>query len=73
MTDFGDNSINLELRVWINDPRNGLSNVKSEILLGVWEKFGEHGIAFPYPQRDLHIKSTVPIVVETGQTQGPTG
>ncbi len=73
VTDFGDNSINLELRVWINDPRNGLSNVKSEILLGVWEKFGEHGIAFPYPQRDLHIKSTVPIVVETGQTQGPTG
>ena len=70
LTGFGDNSINLELRVWINDPRNGLTNVKSAILLGVWEKFGEHGIAFPYPQRDLHIKSAVPLTVETVQAQG---
>ncbi|NQV82215.1 MAG: mechanosensitive ion channel [Rhodospirillales bacterium] len=65
LTGFGDNAINLELRVWINDPRNGLANVKSAIFLGVCEKFAEHGIAFPYPQRDLHIKSAVPLRVET--------
>ena len=65
LIDFGDNAVNLELRVWINDPRNGLTNVKSEILLGVWEKFGDQGIAFPYPQRDIHIKSVVPFTVET--------
>jgi small-conductance mechanosensitive channel len=62
---FGDYAVNLELRVWIHDPRNGLTNVKSAILLGIWEKFGENEIAFPYPQRDLHIKSSVPLVVET--------
>jgi small-conductance mechanosensitive channel len=72
LTGFGDNAINLELRVWINDPRNGLTNVKSAILLGVWQAFGETGIAFPYPQRDLHIKSVVPLIVETA-AQGQTG
>jgi small-conductance mechanosensitive channel len=65
LTDFGDNSVNLELRVWINDPRNGLANVKSAILLGVWEKFGQYSISFPFPQRDLHIKSIPPLKVET--------
>ena len=61
---FGDSAIDMELRVWINDPRNGLINVKSAILLGVWERFGEHGIDFPFPQRDLHIKSSVLLPVE---------
>ncbi len=61
---FGDSAIDLELRVWINDPRNGLTNVKGAIYLGVWEKFAEHGIGLPYPQRDLHIKSPVPVQVE---------
>jgi small-conductance mechanosensitive channel len=36
---------------------NGCSNVKSEVLLGIWDKFHEHGIEIPYPQRDLHLRS----------------
>ena len=58
MTGFGDSSVDLEARIWINDPRNGISNVKNEGLLRVWDKFQEHGIEIPFPQRDLHIKST---------------
>ena len=56
---FGDNSVDLELRFWIGDPQEGTSNVKSEILLKVWDKFKEHNIEIPYPQRDLHIRSSV--------------
>ncbi len=62
---FGDSSVNLELRVWIRDPQNGLTNVKSEVLLGIWDRFKEHGIEFPFPQRDLHLKSAVPLKLET--------
>lgn len=54
---FGDSSVDLETRIWINDPRNGVSNVKSEVLLKVWDKFHENGIEIPFPQRDLHFKS----------------
>ena len=62
---FGDSSVNLELRVWIRDPQNGLTNVKSQVLLGIWDRFKEHGIEFPFPQRDLHLKSAVPLKLET--------
>jgi small-conductance mechanosensitive channel len=53
---FGDNSIDLEVRFWLRDPESGVSNVSSEVLLGVWDLFQEHGIEFPFPQRDIHIK-----------------
>lgn len=55
---FGDNAVDLKLRFWIKDPENGVLNVKSEILLNIWDKFREHGIEIPYPQRDLHIRSS---------------
>lgn len=54
---FGDSSVDLQLRMWINDPANGLSNVKSQVLLKVWDKFHENDIEIPFPQRDLHLKS----------------
>jgi small-conductance mechanosensitive channel len=55
---FGDSSVNLELRFWIADPANGVSNVKSKVLLGVWDILKENHIEIPYPQRDLHIRSS---------------
>lgn len=54
---FGDNSVNFQLRLWIRDPQNGIHNVKSQILLGVWERFHQHGIDLPFPQRVVHHKS----------------
>src|SRR4029434_6824009 len=49
---FGDNAVELELRFWIHDPMNGVSNVKSDVLLHIWDSFHANKIAFPYPQRD---------------------
>jgi small-conductance mechanosensitive channel len=53
---FGDNGVDLELRIWINDPRNGVSNVKSDVFLRIWDKFHAQGIEIPFPQLDLHLK-----------------
>lgn len=52
---FGDSAIDLELRVWIRDSKNGVSNVASEVYYKIWQKFNEKGVEFPYPQRDIHI------------------
>lgn len=67
---FGDSSVDLEIRAWIRDPKNGVSNVKSEILLHVWDQFHEHGIEIPFPQRDLHIRSAeaVPVLTSASET-----
>lgn len=54
---FGDSSVDLELRIWVSDPEQGLQNVSSEIRLLIWDAFHEHGVEFPFPQRDLHIVS----------------
>lgn len=56
--DFGESSVDLEIRFWINDPMNGRANVTSEILTLVWEKFHANDIEIPYPQRDLHLRSS---------------
>jgi small-conductance mechanosensitive channel len=65
LTGFGDNSINLELRAWINDPQNGLAAVRSELLMGIWLRFKENGIEMPYPQRVLHHKSIPEVRIRT--------
>lgn len=57
MKGFGDSSVDLELRIWISDPAKGVSNVRSLVLLKVWDAFKENDIEIPFPQRDLHIRS----------------
>jgi small-conductance mechanosensitive channel len=64
LKNFGDNSVDLELRYWLRDPRNGLSNVRNEILLNVWDLFNENGIEFPFPQREIHFSKAVPVRIE---------
>ena len=54
---FGDNGIDLELGVWINDPEQGQLNLKSDINLEIWRKFQAAGIEIPYPQLDVRIIS----------------
>jgi small-conductance mechanosensitive channel len=66
ITGLGDNAVNLEVRVWINDPQNGIASVKSDLFRGILQRFREHGIEMPYPQRDVHLKSIPEITVRTG-------
>lgn len=54
---FGDNAVELEIYVSIADPENGTVGVRSDVLLGVWDRFRAAGIGFPYPQRDVRIIS----------------
>jgi small-conductance mechanosensitive channel len=55
LTNFGESSIDLELRIWINDPAKGVTNIGSDIRLALWQSFKEHGVSFPFPQRDVHL------------------
>lgn len=55
---FGDSSVDLELRFWIKDPSDGVTNVRSAVLLDIWKRFKEEKIEIPFPQRDIHIRSS---------------
>ena len=62
---FGDSSLDFVLRFWIDDPQNGVTNVKGQVLLALWDRFEEHGIEIPYPHRQ--------ILLQNVETPGPSG
>ena len=57
LTDFGDSSVDLELRFWIRDPANGTANVRSAVMLRVWDLYKANGIEIPFPQRDVTLRN----------------
>ena len=63
INEFGDSTVNLSLRVWINDPQNGIGSVKDAVLSEIWDSFHANGIEIAFPQRDLHIKDAVPLKI----------
>ncbi|TPG12061.1 mechanosensitive ion channel protein MscS [Sphingomonas oligophenolica] len=59
LSGFGDSSVDHEILAWITDPESGVGNVRSDVLNRLWWMFKEHGIEIPFPQRDVHIRSSV--------------
>jgi len=57
---FGDNGIELELAVWINDPEKGQGNLKTALNVAIWKAFRDNGIRIPYPQREVRIIGGLP-------------
>jgi small-conductance mechanosensitive channel len=60
ITGFGDSSVNLVLRFWIDDPVRGVTNIKGEVYLALWESFRDNAIELPFPQREVHIHQSAP-------------
>ncbi|GBF81881.1 mechanosensitive ion channel family protein [Aphanothece sacrum] len=53
---FGESSIDFELRFWIDNPLSK-KIVTSNLICEIWQTFKENNIEIPYPQRDLHIRN----------------
>lgn len=52
---FGDSSVDYILRFWIQDPSDGLTNVRGAVFLALWDAFAAEGISIPFPQREVRI------------------
>lgn len=55
--EFGESSLNLELRAWTTSAVGRKGRFVSTLNFAIYDKFREHGIEIPFPQRDLHIRS----------------
>jgi len=55
--EFGDSRLVFTLRVWSAEFSDRPKVLKSQLYYSIFEKFREHGVEIPFPQRDLHIKS----------------
>ncbi|MEO0608347.1 MAG: mechanosensitive ion channel domain-containing protein [Pseudomonadota bacterium] len=62
--EFGDEAIELEVRFWINDPENGVSNVSSAVMLNIWDHFKAAGIDIPLRHEDVLITPGSTLKVE---------
>ena len=51
---FGESSVDLQLRVWINEARKRMDTI-SYITDSVKEAFDTAGVEIPYPKRDIYI------------------
>jgi small-conductance mechanosensitive channel len=70
---FGDSTVNFEMRFWIDDPANGVINVRSQVLVAVWAKFRANGIRTPLAHRDLFIKPGSELTVRVRPGAHPIG
>ncbi|MBV7395473.1 mechanosensitive ion channel family protein [Mameliella sediminis] len=55
ITGFGDSSVDYILRFWITDPTGGLTNIRGNVFLALWDAFQEHGVSIPFPQREVRV------------------
>jgi len=63
---FGDSAWNMAMRVWIANPKQ-YNKVLSDLNIAIVHKFREYGIEIPFPQRDLHVRSPLPIPFASGR------
>ncbi len=67
---FDENSLIFNLRIWTREYINRPGVLKSQIYYAVFEKFAKNGVEIPYPQRDIHLKSSsAPIFIQIGEKQ----
>ncbi len=59
-TEFGDSSLNFQLRFWTVTKIQYPMMVKSDLYFAIFRAFKEHGIEIPFPQRDIHIRTPAP-------------
>jgi small-conductance mechanosensitive channel len=55
LTEFAEAGMKFALTFWMPDP-DGLDNVKSEVMLALWDAFKREGIRVPYPVREIRVR-----------------
>jgi small-conductance mechanosensitive channel len=72
LVEFGESSVNFSLRFWIRDPAGGVSNLRSAVMLALWDALKREGIEIPFAQREVNVKGPIKVVME-GQADQPSG
>ena len=64
LMNFGDSSVDFDLWVWVEDAAQ-IIIVADQLRTQIWDAFAEHGVEIPFPQHDLHLRSSdVPLIPE---------
>ncbi len=69
-TGFKDSALGFDLLVWTAQPAE-VKYIISDLNFAVDRAFREKGITIPFPQRDLHLRSAIPIPFADSVQQAP--
>ena len=62
LAEFAEAGMKFALTFWISDPEAGMDNVRSDVMLSLWDAFKREGIRVPYPVREIRIRGgTLPV------------
>jgi small-conductance mechanosensitive channel len=70
LTEFTEAGMKFALTFWIPDP-DGMDNVKSDVMLALWDAFKREGIRVPYPVREIRVRGGA-LPVENTVVEVPT-
>lgn len=62
LIEFGDSSWNMQLRTWIADVKH-YPQIRNELNQAIVRTFQREAIEIPFPQRDLHVRSSVKLPI----------
>ena len=55
LVEFAEAGMKFSLTFWIADP-DGMDNVKSDVMLALWDAFKHENIRVPYPVREIRVR-----------------
>lgn len=58
-TAFGDSALQFDLLFWVGEAKGGV-RVLSDLRYQLYQRFKENGIEIPFPQREIHLKTSEP-------------
>ncbi len=56
LSEFAEAGMKFSLTFWIDDPYAGMDNVRSDVMLALWEAFKRKDIRVPYPVREIRVR-----------------
>ena len=66
-SNFGESALNLQIRVWINEPRDH-AVIRSRVNFAIVRTFREHNITIPVPQLDVRVNSAASRMIREEQS-----
>ena len=57
VVNFGDSSVDFVARFWIADAESGLTNIRGQAYLKIWDVLKENEINIPYPHREVIMRN----------------
>lgn len=66
LIEFGDSSWNMQLRSWIPNVKD-YPKIRNELNQAIVRTFRKYNIVIPFPQRDLHMRSSVKLPIDGGE------